>query len=148
MREEIRAAIKLSPDIGVDDLLPLIRAAAEALDLPPPGRSTVSRRLRQARRQTTLFPQAIRREIEYRNRPVRSNIETGAPLSVVEIDHTVADVHLIEPRTGASIGRPVLTMMIDRATRVILGMLLALESRSTESVKYRAVPASQHLPEG
>ncbi len=105
-------AIKLSPDIGVDDLLPLIRAAAEALDRRRPAEVRQSR-LRQARRQTTLFPQAIRREIEYRNRPVRSNIETGAPLSVeVEIDHTVADVHLIEPRTGASIGRPVLTMIM------------------------------------
>jgi putative transposase len=134
MAEEIRAALKLSPDIGVDDLLPLIQDAAETLGLPPPGRSTVSRRLRQARRHTALLPAAIGREIAYRNRPVRSSIETGAPLSVVEIDHTVADVHLIEPQTGASIGRPVLTMMIDRATRVILGMLLSLEAPSQLSI--------------
>jgi putative transposase len=53
---------------------------------------------------------------------------------VVEIDHTVADVHLIEPQTGTVIGRPVLTMMIDRATRVILGTLLSLEAPSQLSI--------------
>ncbi len=134
MADEIQIALKFSPDIGVDDLVPLISVAAEALDLPPPGRSTVSRRLREARRRTALLPSAIGREIAYRNRPVRSSIETGAPLSVVEIDHTVADVHLIEPQTGATIGRPVLTLMIDRATRVILGMLLSLEAPSQLSI--------------
>jgi len=134
MTEEIRAGLKLSADIGVDDLLPLIQDAAEGLGVPPPGRSTVGRRLRQARRSTALLPSAIGREIAYRNRPVRSSIETGAPLSVVEIDHTVADVHLIEPQTGSVIGRPVLTMMIDRATRVILGLLLSLEAPSQLSI--------------
>jgi putative transposase len=134
MSEEIRAALKVSPDIGVDDLLPLIQDAAEAQSLPPPGRSTVSRRLRQARRRTALLPAAVGRDIAYRNRPVRASIATGAPLSVVEIDHTVADVHLIEPQTGAAIGRPVLTMMIDQATRVILGILLSLEAPSQLSI--------------
>jgi putative transposase len=132
--DEINAALKVSPDIAADDLLPLIADAAESLGLPAPGRSTVSRRLRQARRRTALLPSAIGHEIAYRNRPVRTSIETGAPLSVVEIDHTIADVHLIEPQTGASIGRPVLTMMIDRRTRVILGMLLSLEAPSQLSI--------------
>ena len=134
MDEEIRAAFKMTPDIGVDDLVPIIGVAAEALGLTPPGRSTVSRRLRKARRNTSLFASSLRREFANRQRPVRSRIETGAPLSVVEIDHTIADVHLIEPTTGETIGRPVLTMMIDRATRVILGMLLSLEAPSQLSI--------------
>lgn len=134
MDEEIRAAFKITPDIGVDDLVPIIGVAAEALGLTPPGRSTVSRRLRKARRNTSLFASSLRREFANRQRPVRSRIETGAPLSVVEIDHTIADVHLIEPTTGETIGRPVLTMMIDRATRVILGMLLSLEAPSQLSI--------------
>lgn len=134
MDAEIRSALKMSPDIGVDDLLPVIATAAEALELRAPGRSTVSRRLRIARRNTSLFPASLRRELSNKRNPVRSHIETGAPLSVVEIDHTIADVHLIEPRTGETIGRPVLTMMIDRATRVILGMLLSLEAPSQLSI--------------
>jgi putative transposase len=134
MDEQIRTALKLSPDIGVDDLLPIIAAAGAALHLPAPGRSTVSRRLRVARRNVSLFPSSLRRELLKQRRPVRSHIETGAPLSAVEIDHTIADVHLIEPQTGATIGRPVLTMAIDRATRVILGLLLSLEAPSQLSV--------------
>jgi putative transposase len=134
MDEQIRLAFKVSPDIGVDDLLPIIATAAAALDLPAPGRSTVSRRLRAARRNVSLFPSSLRRELSNQRRPVRSRIETGAPLSVVEIDHTIADVHLIEAQTGATIGRPVLTMAIDRATRVILGLLLSLEAPSQLSI--------------
>ena len=134
MDEQIRTAFKLSPDIGIDDLLPLIAAAASALELPAPARSTVSRRLRVGRRNVSLFPSSLRRELLNQRRPVRSRIETGAPLSVVEIDHTIADVHLMEPQTGATIGRLVLTMAIDRATRVILGLLLSLEAPSQLSI--------------
>jgi len=39
MAEEIRAALKISADIGVDDLLPLIQDAAESLGVPPPGQA-------------------------------------------------------------------------------------------------------------
>jgi hypothetical protein len=118
MDEQIRSAFKVSPDVGVDDLLPIIAAAAAALELPAPGRSTLSRRLRAARRNVSLFPSSLRRELAKQRRPVRSRIETGAPLSVVEIDHTIADVHLIEAQTGATIGRPVLTMDLDALERL------------------------------
>lgn len=134
IHEEIVHSLSISADIGVDDLLPILIEAAKALDLRPPSRATVSRRLRQARRRTDLLPPAIGHDIAYRNKPVKGALGADAPLRVVEMDHTVCDVHLIEPVSGYPIGRPVLTLMIDRATRVILGMLLSLEAPSRLSV--------------
>jgi putative transposase len=134
MSDEILQFLTHSPDAGVDDIHPIVTAAAAALDLRPPGRSTVSRRLRQIRRHPERLPNAIGRELAYRQRPVRGPIEIERPLSVVEMDHTVCDVHIIEPRYGQPIGRPWLTLMIDRATRVILGMLLSLEAPSRLSL--------------
>lgn len=42
-------------------------------------------------------------------------------LAQVEIDHTLADIHLICDITGYRIGRPWITVVLDRLTRVILG---------------------------
>lgn len=134
IRDEITRALRDSPDVAVNDLYPVLRDSAKALRLRPPARSTVARRLQQARANTDLLPAKIADELRYKHRPVRGAIEAEGPLSVVEIDHTVADVHIVEPNSGRPIGRPVLTLIIDRATRVILGMVLTLEAPSRYTV--------------
>jgi putative transposase len=132
--EEIHQALKLSPDIGVDDIYELILAAAKALDLKPPGRGTVNTRLQRARRQLKNLPADIGSELAYRTSPVRHAIGADVPLGETQMDHTVCDVHACEPLFGYPIGRPLLSMLIDRRTRVILGMLLSLEAPSRLSV--------------
>ena len=134
VNDEIIRALKHSPDIGADDLHPMLAAAAIGLRLRPPSRATVSRRLRHARRNTRNLPAGIGRELEYRNSPVKHSIEVDRPLSVVEMDHTVCDVHNVDAQHRFPIGRPVLSMMIDRKTRVILGLVLSLEAPSRLSV--------------
>jgi putative transposase len=134
VRDEIQQALKNSPDIGVDDIYPLVLAATKALDLKSPGRGSVNARLQRLRRQTENLPPEIGRELEYLHAPVRGAIRTGGALSVVEMDHTICDVHLVEPQRGLPIGRPVLSLLIDRATRIILGLLLSLEAPSRLSV--------------
>jgi hypothetical protein len=134
IRDEITRALKDSPDVAVDDLYPVPRDSAKALGLRPPGRSTVNRRLQQARANTDLLPAKIAGELCYKRRPVRGAIEAEGSLSIVQIDHTVVDVHIVEPNSRRLIGRPVLTLMIDDATRVILGMVLTLEAPSRHTV--------------
>ena len=134
IRDEITRALRDSPDVAVDDLYPVLRDSAKALRLRPPGRSTVARRLQQARANTDLLPAKIAEELRYKQRPVRGAIEAEGPLSIVEIDHTIADVHIVETNSRRPIGRPVLTLMIDRVTRVILGMVLTLEAPSRYTV--------------
>ncbi|APV39864.1 integrase [Pseudomonas frederiksbergensis] len=51
-----------------------------------------------------------------------------------EIDHTLLDVLLTDPETGLVIGRPYLTVVLDRCSRMIMSFLLHFSAPNTESV--------------
>lgn len=55
-------------------------------------------------------------------------------LEVVEIDHTRADVWVIDHVSGYLLGRPWITIAIDRFTRMIVGVYIGFEPPSTHSV--------------
>lgn len=55
-------------------------------------------------------------------------------LEVVEIDHTTANVMIIDEKSGVVLGRPTITIAIDRFTRMIVGLYIGFEPPSTYSV--------------
>lgn len=59
-------------------------------------------------------------------RPAVGSLEAQRPLQIVEVDHTVLDVHVVDPETLDPIGRPVFTVAIDVFTRCVLGFVLLL----------------------
>jgi putative transposase len=132
--QNINKALESSPDISVDDLYKLIESDAEKMNLRAPGRNTVARRLTARRGDVQSLPAPIAKEFKYKNRVVRGSTAAQAPLERTQLDHTIADVHIIEPNSGVPIGRPVLSMLLDTATRVVLGMTLSLEAPSCLSV--------------
>lgn len=56
------------------------------------------------------------------------------PLSVVQIDHTLVDIILVDPIERLPIGRPYITLAIDVYSRCIAGFVLSLEAPSAVSV--------------
>ncbi|GGP22888.1 transposase [Silvimonas iriomotensis] len=52
-------------------------------------------------------------------------------LSVVQIDHTVADIILVEESTGQTINRPVVTLAIDVYSRMVVGLYISFEKPSS-----------------
>jgi putative transposase len=66
--------------------------------------------------------------------PVGKGLSPKRPLELVQIDHTLADVMVVDELERRSIGRPWLTLVIDVATRVILGFHLSLDTPSSASV--------------
>jgi putative transposase len=56
------------------------------------------------------------------------------PLEVIQIDHTLADIIVVDEQYRLPIGRPWLTLAIDVATRVIVGFYVSLEAPSSTSV--------------
>ena len=56
------------------------------------------------------------------------------PLDIVQIDHTKADVTVVDPVTRRPLGRPTLTVAIDVSTRMVLGFHLSLEPPSLLAV--------------
>lgn len=57
-----------------------------------------------------------------------------SPLAVVQVDHTEADIILVEETTRLPIGRPWLTLAIDVCSRMVVGIYLSLEHPSAVSV--------------
>ncbi|MVF14234.1 transposase [Ketobacter sp. MCCC 1A13808] len=55
-------------------------------------------------------------------------------LERVEVDHTPLDVHLLNPETGKADGRPYLTLLLDRYSRMPLGFEIGFEPPSEISV--------------
>jgi transposase InsO family protein len=55
------------------------------------------------------------------------------PFEVVHIDHTELDIELVDSMTGANLGRPWLTLMIDANSRVVLAFVISFESPSYRS---------------
>ena len=51
-----------------------------------------------------------------------------------EIDHTLMDVLLVDEDTGLVIGRPYITVVLDKFSRMIMGYLIHLAAPNTETV--------------
>jgi len=132
--EEARHALKRSADAALDDLYPLIEVSARALRLRVPARSTVARRLAALKREVNNFAPQTARVLTAQRVPVRGRLKTTGALSVVQMDHTLADVILVDPLERRPIGRPWLSLALDVHTRMVLGMLLSLEAPSSLSV--------------
>lgn len=66
--------------------------------------------------------------------PVTGENKAKQPLEVVQIDHTPADIILVDSFDRHPIGRPWVTLAIDIATRMVTGYYVALEAPSRLSV--------------
>ncbi|MEO9781310.1 MAG: transposase family protein [Sedimentitalea sp.] len=61
-------------------------------------------------------------------------LEVAAPLEVVQIDHTTADIMLVGHVNRRPLARPYLTVAIDVATRIILGVYVTFDEPSVWSI--------------
>ena len=63
-----------------------------------------------------------------------STLRADLPMDIVPIDHTVADVMVVDREYRQSIGRPWLTLAVDVASRAVVGFSVSLESPSALSI--------------
>lgn len=71
------------------------------------------------------------------------------PFEVGHIDHTELDVELVDSRTGANLGRPWLTILLDAYTRMVLAFFLTFDPpsyRSCMAVIRNAVRRHRRIP--
>lgn len=122
---------RLSENATVEDIFTEILTECAARQLQPPSRATVGRRLARLRKDPVNFSGEARQALQSRSRLVKSHYRVEEPLAVVQIDHTVADILLIEPHTHCVVGRPTLTVAIDVATRCVMGFCASFEAPSS-----------------
>ncbi|CAN7659828.1 DDE-type integrase/transposase/recombinase [Phenylobacterium sp. LjRoot225] len=121
-----------------------------AAGLKPPSASAISRRVERVE----LRIAAARRRGA--NAAERETMRPGSlvvtiPNAVWQIDHSPADVILVDASTRAPIGRPWVTLIIDVASRVVTGLHVSLDAPSAVSVgmamRHAILPKAEALAE-
>lgn len=97
--------------------------------LPAPSRGAVVARLRDRGISTLRNGRDVTAAVGT-VRPPRAT----RPLEIVQIDHTLVDVMVVDEMQRESMGRPWVTIAFDIATRVVLGFVLSLNPPSATSV--------------
>jgi len=118
----------------VSDLVLEIRRRCRAAGLSAPGRKAIVTRLRKRSRREIVARREGRKAAHDLFGPVTGSLEATWPLSLVQIDHTLVDVIVVDSLTRAPIQRPWLTLAIDVYSRCIVGFHLSLEAPSATSV--------------
>ncbi|MFT3848509.1 MAG: DDE-type integrase/transposase/recombinase [Propionivibrio sp.] len=73
-------------------------------------------------------------EAKRRYRHSKKGICVSRPLERVEIDHTPLDVFVVDEQQQLPLGRPWITVAIDKRTRMVLGFHISFSAPSVESV--------------
>ncbi len=111
-----------------------IRVACKIEGLPPPARRTVQRRLDAMDAREVLRARSGAKAARHKFAAVTGANNAERPLEVVQIDHTSADVILVDSFERKAIGRPWVTLAIDIATRMITGYYVSLDAPSRLSI--------------
>ncbi len=134
IREVVRASFLNRQRLSVAAVHRSIVQACRAQGLPVPTYATVGRRI------DRLHPAKVAQSREGSSgaRSLQAAGDTPPPISevleVVQIDHTVIDIIIVDEWERQPIGRPYLTLAIDVFSRCVLGLVITLEAPSATSV--------------
>jgi putative transposase len=118
----------------VTALVSEIRRRCRALGLLSPSQKAVRFRLAARSAAEITARREGRKAARDRFGPVTGSIDAPWPLSLVQIDHTLVDVIVVDSVTREPIQRPWLTLAIDVNSRCVPGFYLSLEPPSATSV--------------
>jgi putative transposase len=103
--------------------------------LPAPNYRTIRRRLEAVCARQAVTKREGAKAARARFGPVKtSSLRDLLPLDLIQIDHTLVDVILVDQRYRRPIGRPWLTLAIDVASRTVAGFHVSLDPPSALAV--------------
>jgi putative transposase len=118
-----------------DDAIEEVQRRCRLAKLPPPHPNTVRNRLHHIPDLVRLKRRGRRDEANNRYLPIRGTIETAThPFALVQIDHTPADIIVVDEVHRRPIGRPYVTLAIDVFSRMVAGLYISMDPPSSASV--------------
>jgi len=139
------------PKPTLAQLLRRIQYACHEQGLHAPARNTVRARLVMIEKERLVAARDGQKAADDRYRPVTRSYSADYALDVVQMDHTVADIIIVDELYRKPLCRPILTLQVDIATRVIPGYYISLESPSATSVgmaiRHAVLPKTEWLKE-
>lgn len=117
------------------DVIDEVMRRARLAKIEAPHPNTIRNRIKTLPAAETLRRRGHREIARNRYEPIRGEFP-GAdfPLAVVQIDHTPADIILVDDVHRQPLGRPWLTLAIDVYSRMIVGIHITFEKPSSTSV--------------
>jgi putative transposase len=111
-----------------------VKYACKAANYKPPTDQTIISRVKE-QGNTYLLIKKCGKKVARQETEVRGGkLLTRQPLQLIQIDHCLVDVIIVDSENFQPIGRPWMTLAIDVHTRVILGFYLSLAHPSGMSV--------------
>lgn len=104
--------------------------------LKPPSPATIYRWLGDLHRVVTDQARMAKPYADRATRIATGGVKVESLLERVEIDHTPIDLFVVCSRTRMVLGRPWLTNVIDRRSRMVLGFYISFHAPSAYSVLY------------
>lgn len=111
-----------------------VKRRCKALKLSPPTVSTVRTRIKNIPERTRLRKRGDRELAGNKYDPRPGGLNTEYPLQIVQIDHTPADMIVVDDVHRRPIGRPWLTLAICVYSRMVTGYYLSMDAPSAVSV--------------
>lgn len=103
--------------------------------IKPPHPSTVRARIRKVSEKLRLRGRGFKEKAKNKFFPAPGKFPNADfPLAVIQIDHTPADIMLVDDIYRKSIGRPYLTLALDVYSRMLIGYYLSFDPPSETSV--------------
>ncbi len=134
IREMIDAVYLTRQRPRIVHLVEEVRRRCIGEGLPIPSRKAIMARLRTRSAREIVAKREGPKAARDRYLPAVGSLEAHWPLSLIQIDHTLVDVIVVDSETRAPIQRPWLTLAIDVCTRCVVGFHLSLEPPSATSV--------------
>ena len=113
----------------VSQLVREVRTNCISAGLKPPHRRTIMARLEDIDLQKRAKRRGEKKMVKATT-AVPGSFGASRPLEVVQIDHTKADIFVVDEETRQPIGRPWLTLAMDVCSRMVTGFYLTMEAPS------------------
>jgi len=131
-----------------------VRNLCEERGLLPPSEKTFRAEIKRRKEESVVLARQGRRAVygitEFQWYVDQSTPRHGErPFEIGHIDHTELDVELVDSRTGANLGRPWLTILLDAYTRLVIAFFLTFDPpsyRSCMAVIRNAVKRHGRIP--
>lgn len=117
------------------DAIEEVQRRCRVAKVPAPHPNTIRRRLDRIPDKILLRRRGRKDLARDRYAPIRGEFPNADhPFSVVQIDHTLADIIVVDEAHRQPIGRPWLTLAIDVNTRMLAGLYVSFDPPSAASV--------------
>ncbi|MED5620916.1 Mu transposase C-terminal domain-containing protein [Ideonella sp. BN130291] len=142
LREAIAEAMAISPLANATTVHTALARRVDAANrrrldedqLRMPCLRTVQRLLNDAPKYDLAVLREGKAAADRKFRVVVRSVKTNHVLERVEVDHTPLDLFLIDEKTMLPLGRPIVTILIDHKSRMVLGYYIGFGQPSTAAV--------------